>query len=85
MRTHNIPSYENRKDIPIIPSDLALLSVLTGLNVPFSYRTNFHGPKGVRAIEVRLISWAVWLMASIKFLNIIYFFHNAEYFILKNL
>ena len=34
MRTHNIPSYENRKDIPIIPSDLALLSILTGSNYP---------------------------------------------------
>ena len=34
MRTHNIPSYENGKDIPIIPSDLALLSILTGSNYP---------------------------------------------------
>ena len=34
MRTHNIPSYENRKDIPIIPSDLALLSILIGSNYP---------------------------------------------------
>ena len=34
MRTHNIPSYKNRKDIPIIPSDLALLSILTDLNYP---------------------------------------------------
>ena len=35
-----------------MPSDLALLSTLTGSNYPS--RTNFHGPKGVRAIEVRL-------------------------------
>ena len=34
MRTHNIPSYENGKDNPIIPSDLALLSILTGSNYP---------------------------------------------------
>ena len=34
MRTHNTHSYENGKDIPIIPFDLALLSTLTGSNYP---------------------------------------------------
>ena len=36
-----------------MPSDLALLSTLTGSNYP-CLGTNFHGPKGVRAIEVLL-------------------------------
>ena len=49
MSTHNIPS-RNSKKIPIMPPDLALLSTLI--------RTNFHGPKGVRVIEVRLIYFA---------------------------
>ena len=54
MRTHNIPSSCHRK------SKRSLLSLLTWryyqphwLELPLS-RTNFHGPKGVRAIEVRL-------------------------------
>ena len=35
MRTHNIPYVkENRKDIPIVPPDLALLSTLIGSNYP---------------------------------------------------
>ena len=38
MSTHNIPSCQkkkkNRKDIPIIPPDLALLSTLIGSNYP---------------------------------------------------
>ena len=34
MRTHNILSHENGKDIPIRPSDLALLSSLIGSNYP---------------------------------------------------
>ena len=53
MRTHIIPPY-NRK------SKRSLLCLLTGtivnphwLELPLS-RTNFYGPKGVRAIEVRL-------------------------------
>ena len=35
-----------------MPPDMALLSTLIGSELPLS-RTNFHGPKGVRAIEVR--------------------------------
>ena len=38
------------KDIPMTPPDLALNT--HWLERPLS-RTNFHGPKGVRAIEVR--------------------------------
>ena len=34
MRTNNILLHENGKDIPIRPSDLALLSSLTGSNYP---------------------------------------------------
>ena len=36
MRTHNIPvpSNEHGNDIPIIPSDLVLMSTLTGSNYP---------------------------------------------------
>ena len=52
MRTHNIPPCYRKLDILIMPPDLALLSTLTGSNYPS--RTNFHGPKGVRATEVRL-------------------------------
>ena len=36
-----------------MPPDLALLSALIWLELPLS-RTNFHGPKDVRAIEVSL-------------------------------
>ena len=36
-----------------MPPDLALLSTLIGSNYP-CLEINFHGPKGVRAIEVRL-------------------------------
>ena len=36
-----------------MPPDLALLSNLIGLELPLS-QTYFHGPKVVRAIEVRL-------------------------------
>ena len=39
--------------IPMMPPDLALLINPHWLKLPLS-RTNFHGPKGVRAIEVRL-------------------------------
>ena len=52
MRTHNIPSYYRKSEILIMPPDLALLSTLNGSNYPS--RTNIHGPKGVRTIEVRL-------------------------------
>ena len=53
MRTHNIPPcYRKIKDILILHPDLALLSTLIGSNYPS--RTNFHGPYGVRANEVRL-------------------------------
>ena len=34
MRTHNILSHENGKDIPIRPSDLELLSSLISSNYP---------------------------------------------------
>ena len=51
MRTHNIPScYRKSKR-----SSLVLLTLINPhwLELPLS-RTNFHGPKGVRVIEVRL-------------------------------
>ena len=50
-----------------MPPDLALSSTLTGSNYPS--RTNFHGPKGVRAIEVQLYSHkqtTVMIRLSIK-------------------
>ena len=35
MKTHNIPSFiENRKDTPILPSDLALWLTLISSNYP---------------------------------------------------
>ena len=46
MRTHNIPSCYRK-------SKRSLLFHLTWLELLLS-RTNFHGPKGVRAIIVRL-------------------------------
>ena len=53
LRTHNIPSCYRK-------SKRSLICLLTWrfhqpslLELPLS-RTNFHGPKGVRAIEVRL-------------------------------
>ena len=49
MSTHNIPSCYRK-------SKRSLLYLVTNshlLERPLS-RTNFHGPKGVRAIEVRL-------------------------------
>ena len=54
MRTHNIPS---RSRIPkiyaFLPSCPGALINPHWLELPLS-RTNFHGPKGVRAIEVLL-------------------------------
>ena len=50
MRTNNIPKSKN---VPIKPPDLALSSNPHWLELPLS-RTIFHGPKGDRAIEVRL-------------------------------
>ena len=53
MRTHNIPScYRKSKRFLLCPRPFAN-SNPHWLEQPLS-RTNFHGPKDVRAIEVRL-------------------------------
>ena len=60
MNTHKyLHVKENRKYIPIMPPDLAPLSTFIGSNYPCLELINFHGPRGVRAIEVlfNLISW----------------------------
>ena len=54
MGTNNMPSCQrNSSKYPIKPPDLPLKSTLIVSELPLS-RTNFNGPKGVRAIEVRL-------------------------------
>ena len=53
MRTHNIPScYKNQRD-PYYASSPGAFINPRWLELPLA-TTNFHGPKGVRAIEVRL-------------------------------
>ena len=59
MSTHNIHlKYRTLKRFPtiisIMPPDVALLVTFRGSNYRSLSRTNFHGPKGVRAIEVGL-------------------------------
>ena len=54
MRTHNIPScYRKSERDPYYASRPGAFIYPHWLELPLS-RTNFHGPKGVRAIEVRL-------------------------------
>ena len=54
MRTHNIPScWRKSKRYPYYASWPGSIINLQWLELPLS-RTNFHSPKGVRAIEVRL-------------------------------
>ena len=54
MRTHNIPSRSRiSKRYPFLASRPGAMINPHWLELPLS-RANFHGPKGVRAIEVRL-------------------------------
>ena len=56
MKTHNIPSHSRIWErYPFIASRPGAMINPRWLELPLS-RTNFHGPKGVRAIEVRLYS-----------------------------
>ena len=50
--TFIIKKIEKRKDVPILPPDLALQLRLTSSNYPF--RTCFHGFRGVSSIELQL-------------------------------
>ena len=64
MRTQTyLPVKENQKDTPIKPPDLAPIIDPHWLELPLS-RTNFHGPEGVRATEVRLYSVAEIIVAE---------------------
>ena len=63
MRSHKIPScYSNQRD-PYNASWPGAIINPHWLQLPLS-RTNFHGPKGVRAIEVRLYILAFFLYLS---------------------
>ena len=79
MRTDNIHSYENGKDIPIIPSDLEILSILFGSNYP-CLELIFMVPKVFEPLKFDLYTKALSYHSS-KYVTAILIFlvkHNIQ-------
>ena len=65
-----------------MPPDGAVIN-LHWLELPLS-RTNFHGPKGVRAIEVRLYFHRTPVIISIYFISYSLAICNTDSFAISN-
>ena len=65
MRTHNIPLCYRKSNRPLLCRLPGAFINPHWLELPLS-RTNFHGPKGVRAIEVRLYLDDMSIMSIIQ-------------------
>ena len=79
MRTHNIsPCKENQRD-PYYASWPGAIINPQWLELPLSW-TNFHGPKGDRAIEVRLYLQNIYVLRLVLLLQLFGVIHLVWFF-----